>query len=167
MIKRVYGGAFAITVYDPAKRTWGRLPPIDDPDFDGIEAWFQCVAVNRKLVLIGGFSIFNMTLTKSVYIYDFESARWSRGADMLTARSFFACCVSSSTGLVYVAGGNVEGSNSLVAAEAYSVEEDKWEILPPMIQPHGLGCDGVFMEGKFMVFTEDISVEVFEPSAGT
>jgi hypothetical protein len=36
-----------------------------------------------------------------------------------------------------------------------------------MIQPHGLGCDGVFMEGKFMVFTEDRSAEVFEPSAGT
>jgi hypothetical protein len=47
------------------------------------------------------------------------------------------------------------------------VEEDKWEILPPMIQPHELRCDSVFMEGKFMVFTEDRSAEVFEPSAGT
>jgi hypothetical protein len=154
---------FVITVHDPVKGTWERLPPL----FAAITAVSQCVAVNRKLVLIGGFSTFNMTLTKSVYIYDFESARWSRGADMPTARSFFACCVSSSTGLVYVAGGNDEGSNSLAAAEAYSVEEDKWEILPPMIQPHGPGCHGVFMEGKFIVLRKDRSAEVFDPSGKT
>ena len=55
----------------------------------------------------------------------------------------------------YVAEAYNVGSNPLAVAEAYNVEEDKWEILPPMIQPHGLGCDGVFMEGKFMVFTQD------------
>jgi hypothetical protein len=122
--------------------------------------------VNRKLVLLGG-------ITKSVYIYDFESTRWSRRADMPTPQYSFACSVDSSTGLVYVVGkvgvyvagrvGVDEPLNPLAAAEAYNVEEDKWEILPPMIQPHGLGCDGVFMEGKFMVFTEDRSAKVFEP----
>jgi hypothetical protein len=128
-----------------------------------------------------GFYPSRKSLRKSVYIYDFESARWSRGADMPTARSGFACCVSPSNGLVYVAGGlnehgNVEEDkweilppsnglvyvagglnehgNPLAAAEAYNVEEDKWEILPPMIQPHGRrGCHGVFMEGKFMVIS--------------
>jgi hypothetical protein len=103
--------------------------------------------------------------TKSVYIYDFESARWSRGADMPTPRHSFSCFVDSSTGLVYVAGGvglyvvggYVVETGPLAAAEAYNVKEDKWEILHPMIQPQGLGCDGVFMEGKFLVFTEDIS----------
>jgi hypothetical protein len=55
-----------------------------------------------------------------------------------------------------------------VFAEAYNVEEDKWEILPPMIQPHGLGLHSVFIEGKFMVLSEyDRSAEVFDPSAGT
>jgi hypothetical protein len=86
---------------------------------------------------------------------------------MPTPRCSFACSVDSSTGLVYVAEGVDERCNPLAAAEAYNVEEDEWEILPPMIQPHSLGCDGVFMEGKFMVFTEDRSVEVFEPSVGT
>jgi hypothetical protein len=47
---------------------WERLPPIDDPLFAGITTWSQCVAVNRKLVLIGGFY-------PCVYIYDFESAK--------------------------------------------------------------------------------------------
>jgi hypothetical protein len=84
-----------------------------------------------------------------------------------------ACSIDSPTGLVYVAGGvgvyiagkvgvneplnPLVGTCPLAAAEAYNVEEDKWEIIPPMIQPHGLGCDSVFMEGKFMVFTEDRS----------
>jgi hypothetical protein len=162
-----------IRICDPVKGTSERLPPIDDPHFDGIGGTFQCAAVNRKLVLLDG-------ITKSVYIYDFESARWSRRADMPTHRYSFACSVDSSTGLVYVAGGievyqagrvGVDEPRNPVSpladAEAYNVEEDKWEILPPMIQPHGLGCDGVFMEGKFMVFVDDRSVEVFEPSAGT
>jgi hypothetical protein len=159
--------AFVITVHDPVNGTWKRLPPIDDPLFAGITAWSQCVAVNRKLVLIGGFYPLNTTLTKCVYIYDFESAKWSRRADMPTARSFFAFCVSSSTGLVYVAGGNNERNDPLAAAEAYNVEEDRWEILPPMIQPHGPGCYGVFMDGKFMVLSRDRSAEVFDPTAST
>jgi hypothetical protein len=62
--------AFVITVHDPVKGNdiWERLPPIDDPLFAGITTWSQCVAVNRKLVLIGGFYL-------CVYIYDFESAK--------------------------------------------------------------------------------------------
>jgi hypothetical protein len=31
------------------------------------------------------------------------------------------------------------------------MEEYKWEIMPPIIQPHGLGCHSVFMEGKFIM----------------
>jgi hypothetical protein len=103
----------------------------------------------------------------SVYIYDFESARWSRRADIPTPRSSFACCVSSSNGLVYVAGGLNEDIHPL-AAEAYNVEEDKWEILPPMIQPHSKGCHGVFVEGKFMVISGgefNLSAEIFDPRA--
>jgi hypothetical protein len=168
-----------IRVCDPVKGTSERLSPIDDPHFAGIGGTFQCAVVNRKLVLLDG-------ITKSVYIYDFESARWSHRADMPTHRYSFSYSVDSSTGLVYIAGGIVVyvagrvgvdepleplsplmGNHPLAAAEAYNVEEDRWEILPSIIQPHGLGCDDVFMEGKFMVFTEDRSAEVFKPSAGT
>jgi hypothetical protein len=54
-----------------------------------------------------------------------------------------SCCVSSSSKLVYVIGGISERSNPLAVAEANNVEEDKWEILPPMVQPHDWGCHGV------------------------
>jgi hypothetical protein len=146
---------FVVTVCDPMKGTWERLPLIDHLHVPGIPISCECVAVNRKLILVGGFHHSNSGLMQSVYIYDFESARWSRGADMPTLRFSFACSVDSSTGLVYVAGGTNKDSRPLAAAEAYNVEEDKWEILPPMIQPHGRrGCHGVFMEGKFMVLNE-------------
>ena len=146
---------FVITIYDPLNDTWKRLnTPIDDPHFPRISEWSQCIAMNRKLVLItrARALLANNGTMKTVYIYDFESARWRRGADMPTARSFFACSASSSNGLglVYVAGGMDENYNSLTAAETYNVEEDRWEILPPMIQQHGT-CHGVFIESKFMV----------------
>ena len=158
------------------KGTSERLPLINNPHFAGIGGPFQCAAVNRKLVLLGG-------ITKSVYIYDFESARWSRRADMPTHRYSFACSVDSSTGLVYIAGGigvyhagrvgvdeplnPLVGTRPLAAAEVYNVEEDKWEIMPPMIQTQGSGCHGVFMEGKFIVLRKDISAEVFDLSGKT
>ena len=165
---KAVGDKLVITIYDPLNGTLKRLPPIDDPLFTGLSTMSQCVAVNQKLVLIsGGYTM------KSVYIYDFESARWSRGADRPTPRSFFVCSVSSSNGLVYVAAGIDRSLNPLSAAETYNVEEDKWDILPPMIQPHGPSCHSVFMEGKFMVLTTrnghrmNGRVEVFNPSAGT
>jgi hypothetical protein len=160
---------FVVTVYDPMKDTWERLPFIDHLQVDEIPIGCECVAVNRKLILVGGFHPCSNRRMQRVYIYDFESARWSRGAHMPTPRHSFAFSVDSSTGLVYVAGGTDKDFVPLAAAESYNVEENKWEILPPMIQPHGIGCHGVFMEGKFMVLSggEDKSAEIFDPSAGT
>ena len=44
---------FVITIYDPLNDTWKRLnTPIDDPHFPRISEWSQCIAMNRKLVLI-------------------------------------------------------------------------------------------------------------------
>jgi hypothetical protein len=153
-----------IRVCDPVKGTSERLPPIDDPHFAGIGGSFQCASMNRKLVLLGG-------ITKSVYIYDFGFGRWSHRADMPTPRYSFSCSVDSSTGLVYVTGkvgvyvtGRVEVDeplNPLAGTYPLAAVEDS------MIQPHGLVCDAFFIEGKFIVFSEDRSAEVFEPSVGT
>jgi hypothetical protein len=110
-------------VHDHVKGTWERLPLIDDPCFVGIVGWCQCVSLNWKLVLMKSvYDSLDTTLMKSVYIHDFESTRWSRGAVMPTARACFACCVSSSSRLLYVLGGISEHSNPLAVAEAYNVE---------------------------------------------
>eukprot|EP00253_Pinus_taeda_P007624 PITA_07624 len=100
-----------------------------------------------------------------VFIYDFVSKEWRRGADMSTGRIFFACAVSSSKGLIYVAGGEDEHGNSLATAEAYDVEEDRWEVLPPMTQTH-TSAVGVYLEGKFIVITEG-STEAFDEETGS
>ena len=78
---------FVITIYDPLNDTWKRLNnPIDDSHFPGILEWSQCVTVNRKLVLITRSRAVPMNngTMNTIYIYDFESARWRHGADMPT-----------------------------------------------------------------------------------
>jgi len=160
-----FGGV--ITIYDPLNKTWKRLPPIDDPDFPGISLRSQCVAVNRKLFLITIARDNNETM-KSIYIYDFESARWRRGADIPTALSSFACYANPSNGLVYVAGRIGESYNpDLRVTETYNVEEDMWEILPLgfredisyLQQRHGLLGHGGFGFGVD-------SFHLFYPSTG-
>jgi hypothetical protein len=158
-----------ITVYDPRNGTRKRVPP--SPYFPRLPQMSEFLSVNRKLVLLGaGGNPMNM-----VFIYDFQCSKWRRGADMPTTRYLFACSVSSSKGLIYVAGGRDERGNILATAEVYDVEEDKWEILPPMAQKRE-GSRGVFFEGKFMVIsggTRDLqrrvdkSAEAFDAKTGT
>ena len=156
-------------MYDPLNDISKSLTPIDDPHFLGLSIRSQCAAVNKKLVLVTGVLPSSRTM-KRVYIYDFQSAKWSRGADMHTPRCAFASCVSSSTGLIYVAGGVDGYSNPLATAETYNVEEDKWEILTAMTQPRSLGFQVFFIEGKFMVISRhpfDRSAEFFDPTVRT
>jgi hypothetical protein len=164
--------AYGLTLYDPLLGTWDRLPSI--PQFaDRIPLFCQCVWVEQKLVMIGGWHPSRWEAMSSVFIYDFTSCTWRQGADMPTVRSFFACSVSPD-GLIYVAGGHDNNKNALRAAEAYDVKHNKWEILPPMSQERDL-CHGICLNGKFTVIsgysTElqgrfEKSAEVFDPSAG-
>eukprot|EP00253_Pinus_taeda_P006837 PITA_06837 len=82
--------------------------------------------------------------------------------------------LSSSKGLIYVAGGQDERGNSLSTVEAYDVEEDRWEILPPMTHNRHLSA-GVYLDGKFMVISGmsfggavavENSAEVFDEATG-
>ena len=124
-LEEVGGGAGA-----PLQGAWDSLPSI--PLFsDGIPLFCHCVWVNQYLVMIGGWHPSQWEAMNSVFIYDFSSCKWRQGADMPRVR--FACSVSPD-GLIYVAGGHDEYKNALRAAEAYNVEEDKWEILSPMSQ---------------------------------
>lgn len=170
--KRQGAPAYRLTLFDPLQGAWDRLPLI--PQFsDGIPLFCHCVWVDQKLVIIGGWHPSHWEAMNSVFIYDFKSNTWRRGADMPRVRSFFACSVSPD-GLIYVAGGHDGNKNALPDAEAYDVNEDKWEILPPMSQERD-ECHGVFMDGKFTVIsgytTEsqgrfERSAEVYDPSTG-
>jgi hypothetical protein len=158
-------GICRIIVLDPVRYTWTVLRHM--PDFPtGVPLFCECVCFNGKLVLMGGLHPQNWhEMSKRVYIFDFVSAKWLRGADMPTRRIGFACSVCSSTGLIYVAGGK-DDQNDLLTVEAYNVEEDKWETLSPMSQQLG-DCHGVFLGGEFIVFGENgNNAEIFYPKTG-
>lgn len=164
--------AYGLTLYDPLQGGWDRLPSI--PQFsDGIPLFCECVWVDQKLVLIGGWNSSCWEAMNSVFIYNFTTGKWRRGADMSRVRSFFACSVSP-TGLIYVSGRHDSHRNALRAAEAYDVKQDKWVGLPPMNEERDR-CRGVFLDGKFTVisgYSTELhgriqkSGEVFDHDAG-
>ena len=78
---------FVVSVFDPLRGTKKTLPPL--PHFpgshNGIPLYCDCVCVNQKLVLMGGWNPSDLYLAEAlntVFIYDFSSGKWSRGADM-------------------------------------------------------------------------------------
>ena len=105
---------YAVVVYDPLQDTWETLP--DLPLFPGcyqeIPQFVDCVSVNQRLVLIGGYNPFEEEYINTVFIYDFSCAKWSRGADIPIFRTCGALSVSPE-GLVYVAGGVDNDGNAL------------------------------------------------------
>eukprot|EP00253_Pinus_taeda_P025186 PITA_25186 len=152
-----------IVVIDPVTRTWEMLRQNLNFPTGNIPLLCACVCVNGKLVLIGGRYPESSRDMKAVYLFDFASAKWRRGTDMPTQRYNFACSVSPSTGFIYVAGGT-DIAQDLRTAEAYNVEEDRWETLPPMTQLQG-ACRGVFLGEKFLCESAN-NVEFFCEKTG-
>ena len=73
--------------------------------------------------MIGGYNPTEEEDVNTVFIYDFSSAKWIRGADMPMFRTCGALSVSPE-GRVYVAGGVDNDGNALRGATVYSVEKD-------------------------------------------
>ncbi len=61
------------------------------------------------------------------------SGAWSQLADMPTPRSEIDGVTYN--GVIYVAGGFFNGSETSGAFEAYHIDEERWEVLPDMPQP--------------------------------
>ncbi|RVW87960.1 F-box/kelch-repeat protein [Vitis vinifera] len=93
----------------------------------------QLVGVESELVVVGGWDPDTWEISSSVFIYNFLSATWRRGADMPGARrSFFGCAASGLERVVYVAGGHDGEKNALKSALVYDVAKDEWAPLPDM-----------------------------------
>jgi hypothetical protein len=169
---------FVVSLFDPLGGTKKTLPPL--PYFpgshNGIPLFCDCVCVNQKLVLMGGWNPsdpYQAEALNTVFIYDFSSGKWSRGADMPVIRTDGAFSVSPE-GLLYVAGGHNGDEDFLRSAAVYNVSEDEWKLLPEMSQERDK-CYGAFIHGKFFVIsgysTEsgdrfDLSAEVYDPETG-
>ncbi|KAJ9692432.1 hypothetical protein PVL29_011473 [Vitis rotundifolia] len=127
--------AYRVTLLDLETGNWSELPPV--PGFsDGLPMFCQLVGVDSELVVVGGWDPDTWEISSSVFIYNFLSATWRRGADMPGARrSFFGCATSGLERVVYVAGGHDAEKNALKSALVYDRDE----------------CKGVFHRGKFHV----------------
>ncbi|THF95208.1 hypothetical protein TEA_016025 [Camellia sinensis var. sinensis] len=60
--------------------------------FYGLPIFCQLAGVGLNLVVMGGWNPVTWQVSNAVFVYDFVSATWKRGADMPGGpRSFFAC----------------------------------------------------------------------------
>ena len=138
---------YGVTLLDVGRREWERLPVI--PGLPrGLPTFCKLVAVEGKLVAMGGWWQSTWEPSRSVFVYDFCTQRWRQGADMPSARNFFAC--GAVGGKVVVAGGHDAEKKALRSVEAFDVETRCWESLGSMREERD-ECTGVVMDGRFCV----------------
>ncbi|GLJ35157.1 hypothetical protein SUGI_0707650 [Cryptomeria japonica] len=151
-----------VFLYYPLKNSWEILPPV--PILSGFcGCCSKCICVNHKLIIIEGSVARTKMKIHPVFHYDFRSSKWSRGADMPTARAHFACSASPE-GLIYIAGGMDNDEKSEFGAAVYDVDQNKWELLPDMNQSGGF--TGAFLDDKFWVMKGNLQ-EVFDVNTRT
>ncbi|OUZ99696.1 Kelch repeat type 1 [Macleaya cordata] len=141
---------YRLSLYEPGKNEWERLPPIPGYSDRGLPLFCQCAGVGRYLVVIAGWNTTTWEVLNSVYVFDLLTATWRRGSGMPGERRTFFACASDSVRTVFVAGGHDEEKNALRSALAYDVVEDEWVQLPDMAKERD-ECKGLFHGGKFHV----------------
>ncbi|GAB2217936.1 hypothetical protein Droror1_Dr00001150 [Drosera rotundifolia] len=134
---------FGLSVYNATTDQWSRLALIDDNGASiQIPMFCQVVAVAGKLILLGGWDPATLEPVPYVYIIDLLSGQWRKGADMITARSFFACAAAEDS-TVLVAGGHDRLKNALKSAELYDFGKNEWRAIPEMHEERD-ECHGFF-----------------------
>ncbi|MFS7890353.1 putative F-box domain, kelch-type beta propeller, F-box-like domain superfamily [Helianthus anomalus] len=140
---------YRLAVFEPEKGSWSEMPCL--PEFEnGLPLFCWMVAVGSDLVVMGGYGPGTWDCLNSVFIFDFLSSKWRRGADMPGGpRSFFGCAADGER-TVFVAGGHDLEKNALKSVWAYDVTKDNWTQLPNMTKERD-ECECLFYRGKFHV----------------
>ncbi|GLJ13386.1 hypothetical protein SUGI_0211190 [Cryptomeria japonica] len=137
-----------VAVYNLENNSCKSLPPVPGPIYS-IE---HCHFVKQKLVLIT--DIVRDSTRICVWLFDFASCKWRRGATMLRWLEDFTSAADEDGGLIYVGGGFDRSGKPVRSASVYNVEEDKWDVLPDI---NALVVDmytifrSAFADGKFYV----------------
>ncbi|XP_068334001.1 F-box/kelch-repeat protein At1g16250-like [Pyrus communis] len=165
--------------YDSEADRWHPLPKIPTVHGDRKHTGFSSISVCNRFFVIGGSYEHNdppvphkkPLVTNEVMLFDPFKKQWTSVANMITPRTHFACSVVS--GKIYVAGGrNLSCTRGLALAEVYVPVANKWEELPPMLNPQ-MDCLGLSYKGRFHVLSDQVGLpdqntsEVFTPSEGT
>ncbi|KAJ4718191.1 F-box/kelch-repeat protein [Melia azedarach] len=148
-LKRLANLVYRVTLLELGSGRWFTLPPI--PEFpNGLPLFCRLSAAGSDLVVIGGLDPVSFEVLNSVFVFNFVSATWGRGADMPGERRLMFGCASDGNRTVYVAGGHDGDKNALKSAMTYDVERDEWVLLPDMSRERD-ECEAVFHRGKFHV----------------
>ena len=143
--------SYRMVLLEPVEGRWAPLPPLPWPN-ESLPLFCQVAAVDgaggqgrKRLVVVGGWHPETWAPTDAVFVYDFLTGAWRRGAPMPGPRlSFFACA----------AGGHDDEKNALQSALAYDPDVDAWAQLPDMAEerdePRGL-CVAAGGGGRFLV----------------
>ncbi|KAG0578884.1 hypothetical protein M758_4G062300 [Ceratodon purpureus] len=139
---------FGITLLDLQTMAWERLPAVRGLP-GGLPTFAKLVAVKGELVVLGGWWQHTWEPSRAVLVFNFSSQTWRRGADMPSARSFFAC--GALGGRVVVAGGHDGDKKALASAEAYDVATNSWSNLRSMKQERDEPTGVAMADGRFVV----------------
>ncbi|KAK4428069.1 F-box/kelch-repeat protein [Sesamum alatum] len=140
---------YRLTLCEPETGYWAELPPIPGHS-GGLPMFCGLVGVGLNLVVLGGWNPVTWEVSNGVFIYNFISATWRRGANMPGCKRSFFACASDFDRTVFVAGGHDGEKCALKSAMAYDVVEDKWIVMPDMTRERD-ESKGVFNRGKFHV----------------
>ncbi|XP_060167362.1 F-box/kelch-repeat protein At1g80440-like [Lycium barbarum] len=140
---------YRLSICDPENGSWNDLPPIPEL-IDGLPRFCRVIGVGSDLVVIGGCDPVTWRVMDSVFVYNFISGSWRRGADMPGQQRLFFGCGSDSDRVILVAGGHDVEKNALKSVMLYDVVKDEWVTLPDMVSERD-ECKVVFNKGKFHV----------------
>lgn len=141
---------YRLTLCEPETGRWAELPAIPDQKDDGLPMFCQLVGIGSYLVVIGGWDPTTWEVSNDVFVYNFVSAKWRRGAPMPGCRRSFFACASDDQRFVFVAGGHDTEKSALKSAMTYDLTEDLWVMLPEMEKERDESA-GIFHRGKFYV----------------
>ncbi|KAE8662970.1 F-box/kelch-repeat protein [Hibiscus syriacus] len=140
---------YRVVVFEPDTGDWWEMPPVPGCSY-GLPVFCQVVGVGLNVVVMGGLDPDTFDVRDEVYVYNFLSATWRRGANMPGVKRVFFGCASDSDRMVFVAGGHDGDKNALRSVMAYDVDTNKWVQLPDMDRERD-ECKGIFHLGKFHV----------------
>lgn len=140
---------YRLSVSDPENGSWYDLPPIPEL-IDGLPRFCRIVGVGSDLLVIGGCDPVTWRVMDCVFVYNFISGSWRRGADMPGQQRLFFGCASNSDGMILVAGGHDDEKNAMKSVLSYDVVKDEWITIPDMVMERD-ECKVVFHKGKFHV----------------
>ncbi|XP_076892757.1 F-box/kelch-repeat protein At1g15670-like [Bidens hawaiensis] len=163
---------YRLVVLETETGSWSEIPCL--PEFsNGLPLFCGMVAVGSNLVVMGGYGPGTWDCRNSVFIFDFLSSTWRRGADMPGGPVSFFGCAGDGDRTVFVAGGHDLEKNALKSVWAYDLTKDNWTQLPDMAKERD-ECECLFYCGKLHVlngYSTNMqgqfhqSIEVFDTSA--